>query len=164
MLTGLKFNRERKSSRREPSFVPPESTGVSYANVYTGNEVGHDEERYNSEPKVMEEPSQMAYDPPRTSGYGYDNQPAQIPAMEHRASMDAYAAGGAGDRTSRTMQLAYNDPCKFESPGVSLKLTSRCCNPCKSDDRSLRIPSPARGPLRTTASHILAGTCYICFA
>ena len=106
VLTGLKFDRERKQSRREPGFTPPESNGASYANVYTGNEV-HDEERYDAEPKPLEQ--QGAYDPP--TSYAYDNQPAQMPVMEHRASMDAY--GSAGDRTSRTMQIAYNDPCKL---------------------------------------------------
>jgi len=108
VLTGLKFDRERKQSRREPGFTPPESNGASYANVYTGNEV-HDEERYDAEPKPLEQ--QVAYDPP--TSYAYDNQPAQMPVMEHRASMDAY--GSAGDRTSRTMQIAYNDPCKLIS-------------------------------------------------
>jgi hypothetical protein len=109
VLTGLKFNRERKQSRREPGFTPPESSGISYANVYTGNEV-QDQTRYDAEPKPIEEPHQVAYDPP--TGYsGYDNQPAQMPVMEHRASMDPY--GSAGDQTSRTMQIAYNDPCKL---------------------------------------------------
>jgi hypothetical protein len=111
VLTGLKFDRQRKQSRREPGFTPPESSGISYANVYTGNEV-HDEERYNTEPKPLDEPQQMAYDPP--TSYVYDHQPAQMPVMEHRASMDAYAS--AGDRTSRTMQIAYSDPCKLEFP------------------------------------------------
>jgi hypothetical protein len=109
VLTGLKFNRERKQSRREPGFTPPESSGISYANVHTGNEV-QDETRYEAEPKPIEEPHQVAYDPP--TGYsGYDNQPAQMPVMERRASMDPY--GSAGDQTSRTMQIAYNDPCKL---------------------------------------------------
>lgn len=109
ILAGLVFNRERKSSRREPGFTPPDaSTGVSYANVYTGQE----DERYDTEPKPNDDPvgqRPAAYDPP-TSSYGYGNQPAQVQVQEQRASVDAY--GTAGDRTSRTMQLAYSDPCK----------------------------------------------------
>jgi len=62
---------------------------------------------------MTEEPAQVAYDPPTSTGYGYD-QPAQMPVLEHRTSMDPYST--AGDRTSRTMQIAYNDPC--ESLGV----------------------------------------------
>lgn len=54
-----------------------------------------------------------AYDPPVASSYVYGNQPAQVQAQEHRASMDVY--GSAGDRTSRTMQLAYSDPCTLLS-------------------------------------------------
>lgn len=112
ILVGLVFNRERKASRRrEPGFTPPETSGgISYANVYTG----HEEERYDSEPKPSDDVSgaaPAAYDPPVTSSYGYGNQPAQVQVQEHRASIDAY--GSAGDRTSRTMQLAYSDPCKL---------------------------------------------------
>jgi hypothetical protein len=129
VLTGLKFNRERKQSRRrEPGFTPPESSGISYANVYTGNEAGNDDVRYNTEPKMTEEPVQVAYDPPTSTGYWYD-QPAQMPVLEHRASMDPYSA--TGEQTSRTMQIAYNDPC--ESLGFDIKqdLTGRRCHSCK---------------------------------
>ena len=78
-----------------------------YANVYTGQE----DERYNTEPKPADETSgeaPAAYDPP-PSTFVYSNQPVQVQA--ERASVDPY--GSAGDRTSRTMQLAYNDPCKL---------------------------------------------------
>lgn len=113
ILTGLRFNRERKASRREPGFIPPENTGgiSSYANVYTGH---IDEERYDAEPKPADEPTShapAAYDPPVNSSYGYTNEPAQMPVQDHRASVDPY--GTADDRTSRTMQLAYSDPCEL---------------------------------------------------
>lgn len=36
--------------------------------------------------------------------------------QEQRASVDPY--GSAGDRTSRTMQLAYSDPCESLVSGL----------------------------------------------
>jgi hypothetical protein len=162
VLTGLKFNRERKLSRREPGFTPPESNGISYANVYTGHEA-QDEERYSAEPKPIEEPQQVAYDP--HSGYAaYEHQPAQIPVMEHRASMDLY--GSAGDRTSRTMQIAYNDPCKLcSSTNPNKALMIRCRNPCESYHRSICVPSPARSVCRAPAAgDIFTAACNVCFA
>ncbi|KAK4684351.1 hypothetical protein P7C73_g5831, partial [Tremellales sp. Uapishka_1] len=102
ILTALVFRRER----REPSFVPPSSPGISYANI-----LAQDDQRYvdKTEPEHVHTPT---YEETPTAGYGY-GRPADV---EGRASVDAYGAfDGDGmprnEEQSRTMPLAYNDPC-----------------------------------------------------
>ncbi|WVR09135.1 hypothetical protein IAU60_006197 [Kwoniella sp. DSM 27419] len=116
VLTSLVFRRERKESRRmEPSFIPPDSTGVSYAGV--GAEV---EDPYADKSEVTRSlghaREESTFETP-TGGYGYTRPGVHGGAMA-RPSVDVYGAfdgdmpgaGGATDEPSRTMQLAYDDP------------------------------------------------------
>ncbi|WVQ64016.1 uncharacterized protein L199_002175 [Kwoniella botswanensis] len=123
VLTALVFRKERCSNRhREPAFIPPESTGVSYSNILQA-----DDERY------ADKGDSHANETPITAsnGYGYSrtNVPSSVGGMQDhnalsRPSVDAYGAfdgdmpGGTNQHSllsdnsgqSRTMQLAYTDP------------------------------------------------------
>ncbi|KAK8843387.1 hypothetical protein IAR55_007044 [Kwoniella newhampshirensis] len=120
VLTALIFRRERQQSRREPGFLPPDSTGVSYSNILAA-----DDERYADKTTPLSSNAAAAglvghtmtgyedHSPP--NGYGYPS--SQRPSEgQIRPSVDAYGAfdgdGMPGDdqEPSRTMQLAYNDP------------------------------------------------------
>lgn len=112
LLTALIFLRER---RRDPSFIPPPSppanSGVSYSGVTAA-----DEERYAD--KQESQSYFPTYDTPAADhGYGRPNDTAMS-----RPSLDPYGAfagdmlgRGRNERVeepSRTMQLAYDDPCE----------------------------------------------------
>lgn len=107
----LAFKRERK---REPGFIPP-SDGISYANV-------HDRLPAAEDPYADKHEAQTGYNQPTATGYeryGYDQTPGNENDAFGRPSMDAYGAfeddrgrSQVGDETSRTMQLAYTDPCE----------------------------------------------------
>ncbi|WRT68953.1 uncharacterized protein IL334_005935 [Kwoniella shivajii] len=135
VLTTLVFRRERRENRRrEPTFIPPESTGVSYSNI-----LAEDDERYADKgesgtgagirPGHIRSESTFSNNP-NTGGYGY-SAPIQDNAVGNgnghgalgRPSVDAYGAFdgdmpggqhpsslGIDNGQSRTMQLAYNDP------------------------------------------------------
>lgn len=119
----LAFRRER---RREPGFIPP-SDGITYANVHEHlGDSNRDDDPYADK----HEPAGSAVAPMAThTGYeSYAYSGARANDQEDafgRPSMDAYGAfdeshgrgGGMAtspgvDETSRTMQLAYTDPCE----------------------------------------------------
>nr|XP_018259072.1 uncharacterized protein I303_08615 [Kwoniella dejecticola CBS 10117]OBR81230.1 hypothetical protein I303_08615 [Kwoniella dejecticola CBS 10117] len=136
VLTALVFRRERQQNRRrEPAFIPPESNGVSYSNILAA-----DDERYADKGESNSElpASASGYDTPGGYGYARPNQTQTQTAADlaggalSRPSVDAYGAfdgdmpGAVGGRhgynssvssipdggQSRTMQLAYTDPCE----------------------------------------------------
>ena len=136
VLAGLEFRRDRRRSHREPGFIPPTSPNMtygpgagigpaSYAQVQPDTDRDHDGEH---EDKFEQDNLQAVYDrpqaqrPQRQSYYPVQPAPTGGPAMS-RPSMDAYGAfdgdmpgnqaqAGAG-QTSRTMEMAYTDPCEY---------------------------------------------------
>ncbi|WWD21095.1 hypothetical protein CI109_105576 [Kwoniella shandongensis] len=116
VLTALTFRRERQQSRREPGFIPPDSTGISYSNILAA-----DDERYADKTAPLSSNAAATGQDDVPGGYGYptsNRAGAGTGVGASRPSVDAYGAfDGDGmphsnDDTepSRTMQLAYNDP------------------------------------------------------
>jgi hypothetical protein len=118
----IAFRRERK---REPGFIPPSSEGISYANVndhipvrsedpYADkHEVSAQETGYEKYSYSAREREDDPFGRPSMDGYGYDAR-----ANDGRASVvQTMQAQAQSDETSRTMQLAYSDPCEFGSLG-----------------------------------------------
>jgi hypothetical protein len=128
VLVGLEFRRERK---HEPAFIPPDH-GISSSNVHERLPIRADEE--SQDPYADKHEVYEGYADGRT-GYesgGYQRTSTGIPerAEENgafgRPSLDAYgsfdgdmpgnrASAVEGDEASRTMQLAYTDPCESGS-------------------------------------------------
>ncbi|WVQ93296.1 hypothetical protein IAU59_000364 [Kwoniella sp. CBS 9459] len=126
VLTAMVFRRERRQNRRrEPAFIPPESTGISYSNILAA-----DDDRYADKSDLapathaggQHARADSTFDHAPSDGYGggYSTGTGAGGAMA-RPSVDAYGAfdgdmpgNSAGHGTeqepSRTMQLAYNDP------------------------------------------------------
>ncbi len=120
VLTALTFRRER---RRDNSFVPPSSpranSGVSCSGILAA-----DDERY------ADKPEPESYFPPYkapVAGYGY-SQPSEN--VSSRPSLDVYGRMSADvpppvvmkrrEEPSRTLQLAFNDPCEcFSKPAAN---------------------------------------------
>jgi hypothetical protein len=130
-LSALTFRRERK---REPAFTAPTETAVSYSNILAA-----DDERYayadKTEAQTGAPPTQDtaagaegehevgSYEMPPPRGYAYAGAGSQM----ERPSVDAYGAFDGdmpGHREeqqrlqgpSRTMQMAYSDPCELSNP------------------------------------------------
>jgi hypothetical protein len=115
----------RKERRRDPGFLPP-SDGISFANVHDHIPPSRQAEGVD-DPYADKHESSGAGPSGAVTGYesyGY----ARAPVVDEdnafgRPSMDAYGAfdedprahgrgsQGGGEETSRTMQLAYSDPC-----------------------------------------------------
>ncbi len=118
ILSALAFKRERK---REPGFIPPTSDGISYSNVHN-----HIDDPYADKHEASSAPT--SYSAVGTGArYNTDDVDGNDGEAFGRASIDGYGGGfGRGqnqvgqsamgqshDETSRTMQLAYSDPCEF---------------------------------------------------
>lgn len=108
----------------EPSFIPPESPGLNSGNGRY-NQLEDEEasvfaDKHEAAPRPYSEAAPRPY-----SGYAAPSAAAADSAMA-RPSVDAYGAFDgdmpgamhhASDEPSRTMQMAYQDPCK----------SSTCC-------------------------------------
>ncbi|WWC91316.1 uncharacterized protein L201_006259 [Kwoniella dendrophila CBS 6074] len=127
VLTTLIFRKERQENRRrEPSFIPPESNGVSYSTI-----LANDDERYadkgtenygysNSNSAHNQNPEQNrngnALSRPSVDAYGAfdgDMPGGNVPSHQNNTSISSFSGLNAqdnGNGQSRTMQLAYNDP------------------------------------------------------
>lgn len=119
VLSVLAFRREQ---RREPSFIPP-SDGISYANVGDHVPGSRADDPYADKHEVTG--AAPAGSATGYEAYGYTAAGHDDDAAFGRPSMDTYGAfadsPGAGrpmsdvrggDEQSRTMQLAYSDPCE----------------------------------------------------
>ncbi|TYJ54098.1 hypothetical protein B9479_005284 [Cryptococcus floricola] len=121
VLTGLAFRKEQRNNRRDPSFLPPETNGISYSNIVP------EEERYGDKPDSYpiqgtmpttrndSRREEQPYDPTTNYGYSQPSRPATQQQLG-RPSVDAYGAFDGdgmpgGEQPSRTMQMAsYSDP------------------------------------------------------
>ena len=114
ILTTLVFRRER---RREPSFNPPTSPHADDRTSY-GNVFGSDGERDAEKPEP--ESYFPSYEAPSVT-HGHNRSDGKIEAQSgartsgYSESMDGRLIGLPASRgseePSRTMQLAFNDPC-----------------------------------------------------
>lgn len=120
VLSVIAFRRERK---REPGFIPPSSDGISYANVTDHIPVRSDDP-YADKHEVLGHVQQEEGGYDRYSYTGVRDGGDEADAFG-RPSMDQYGFEAAStrangqnttvgaDETSRTMQLAYSDPCEY---------------------------------------------------
>ena len=127
VIAGLRFRRERNN---EPGFIPPSDVGISAANVHEHVPMRSSEDE---DPYADKEEDDHRNNNDHARGGGYESygygQTRVAPRPEEngafgRPSMDAYGAFDGdmpaarmpqvsqGDERSRTMQLAYNDPCE----------------------------------------------------
>ena len=118
VLSVQKFRRERK---REPGIIPPSSDGISYSNVnahipaaddpyadkheVAPQDTGYARYSYSGARDAGDE----AFGRPSIDGYGFERvSTAAVPASGRTSAIQP-----VHDETSRTMQLAYSDPCEL---------------------------------------------------
>ena len=117
VLAGLAFRRERQSARRrENAFIPPEDgeTGP-YGDGVVDDVFADKHEAPAVTQPLVSEPQEMSPTRPLRTGYGR----VQADSAMARPSVDAYGAfdgdmpgSDRREQPSRTMQMAYADPCE----------------------------------------------------
>lgn len=115
-LAGIEFRNDRQTTRhREPSFIPPQSPTGDGTQRYdpVGNSRGEDGDVFADKHEAY---------PHGSSGPAYAYRTGFQPdSAMGRPSVDAYGAfdgdmpGAGPQRTSRTMQMAFQDPCEFHA-------------------------------------------------
>lgn len=120
VFTVLAFRREQKANRRELMVLPPVSDGISYSNIQPADEEQLDDKSESARGYTLDvyRKTDTTYHHPASARTVYP-----LPSVDHhpmlsRTSIDVYGAfDGDGmprvDEPSRTMQLAYTDPCKI---------------------------------------------------
>ncbi|WVQ75450.1 hypothetical protein IAR50_005075 [Cryptococcus sp. DSM 104548] len=138
VLTGLAFRKEQRNNRRDPSFLPPESNGISYSNITP------EEERYGDKPDAYpiqgtlptanDRRDEQPYNP--AANYGYA-QPRPLTQQQlGRPSVDAYGAFDGdgmpgGEQPSRTMQMAsYSEP-SYSDPYAQIRSSLQTGRPAQ---------------------------------
>lgn len=120
ILTILAFRREQKANRRELMVLPPASDGISYSNIQPADEEQLDDKSESARgytPDVYRK-TDTTYHHPASARTVHSPPSVDHHPMLSRTSIDVYGAfDGDGmprvDEPSRTMQLAYTDPCKI---------------------------------------------------
>ncbi|KAE8543463.1 hypothetical protein D1P53_000177 [Cryptococcus gattii VGV] len=129
VLTILAFRREQKANRRELMVLPPASDGISYSNIQPTDEEQLDDKSESARgytPDVYRK-TDTTYHHPASARTVYSPPSVDHHPMLSRTSIDVYGAfDGDGmprvDEPSRTMQLAYTDPCKIFDGMTDVKL------------------------------------------
>lgn len=143
VLTIITFRRQQKTNHRDLIVLPPASEGISYSNIQAADEeqLGDKSESARDYASDAYRRTDKTYDHPVSARTAYSSQPSvDHHPMLSRPSIDVYGAfDGDGmprvDEPSRTMQLAYTDPCKIfhgMSDTRAHSVTStlcRCSNP-----------------------------------
>jgi hypothetical protein len=112
VFAGLAFRKERQlSRRREPAFAPPDDA-FEYGN-------GIEDDVFDDKHEAVENAPPNRVPSARPQTHDYARVQTSDSAMA-RPSVDAYGAfdgdmPGSEPRmqTSRTLQMAYNDPCEY---------------------------------------------------
>lgn len=119
VLTILAFRREQKANRRELMMLPPASDGISYSNIQPADEEQLDDKSESARgyiPDVYRKTDTTYH--PASARTVYSPPSVDHHPMLSRTSIDVYGAFDGDsmprvDEPSRTMQLAYTDPCKI---------------------------------------------------
>lgn len=162
ILTILAFRREQKANRRELMVLPPASDGISYSNIQPADEEQLDDKSESARgytPDVYRK-TDTTYHHPASARTVHSPPSVDHHPMLSRTSIDVYGAfDGDGmpriDEPSRTMQLAYTDPCKIFDGMPDNEAHSVTSPFCRCSNPSIPYECVERHPINPHPRHFL---------